>query len=74
MRTKDEIIVFQNQSHLVQEHFDKMGITPTLLEICLATDLMTRFAIEGYTPELKKRFDKMEEHIINRKRTEHSNT
>lgn len=62
-RTKDEIIVFQNQSHLVQQHFSSCGYCPTLFEIALATDLMVEFALYGYTAELRKRFDAMESHM-----------
>ena len=62
-RSKDEMIVFQNQSHLIQNHFKNCGICPDLLDVCLATDLMTQFAIYGYSPQLKERFDKMETYI-----------
>ena len=62
-RTKDEIIVFQNQSHLIQKHFNSCGICPELLDVALCTDLMTKFAIEGYSKELKERFDTMEKYL-----------
>lgn len=62
-KTKDEIIVFQNQSKLVHDYFKGCGICPDLLDVCMATDLMVRFCIEGYSPELKKRFDNMETYI-----------
>lgn len=62
-KSKDEMIVFQNQSHLVQKHFKDCGICPDLLDICLASDLMVKFAIEGYSPELKTRFDNMEKYL-----------
>lgn len=63
MRTKEQQITFQNQSHLVKQHFNDCGICPTLLDICLATDLMVLFATEGYTKELKKRFDDLETYL-----------
>lgn len=62
-RTKEQSIVFQNQSHLVQKHFQTCGICPTLLDLCLGTDLMVRFATEGYSKELKERFDAYETYI-----------
>lgn len=62
-RTQQEAIVFQNQSHLIQKHFSECGYCPTLLEIALATDLMVDFALNGYSSELKKRFDNMETHM-----------
>lgn len=62
-KTKEESIVFQNQSHLVQQHFQNCGICPDLLDICLATDLMVEFGTKGFSKELKERFDKMETYI-----------
>jgi hypothetical protein len=63
MRTKDEIIIFQNQSKLIQKHFENCGFCPTLLEIALATDVMVDFATKGPTKEVLIRFEKMEAHI-----------
>jgi len=63
MRTKDEIITFQNQSHLVQRHFQDCGVCPTLLDIALATDIMVEFANKGFSKELKNRFDNFEKYI-----------
>jgi len=63
MKSKEEQIVFQNQSHLVQKHFENCGVCPTLLDVCLATDLMVEFATKGYSKELKSRFDNMEKYL-----------
>jgi len=62
-KTKEESIVFQNQSHLVQRHFEQCGICPSLFDICICTDLMVEFATKGYSKELKTRFDNMEKYI-----------
>lgn len=62
-KTKEEQIVFQNQSHLVQKHFQDCGICPTLFDVCITTDLMVEFATKGYSKELKERFDKMERYL-----------
>jgi len=62
-RTKDEIIIFQNQSHLIQKYFESCGYCPTLLEIALATDVMVDFATKGPTKEVLTRFEKMQAHI-----------
>ena len=62
-RTKEETIIFQNQSHLVQKHFENCGICPNLFDICLATDLMVQFTSQGYSKELKERFDKLDAYI-----------
>ena len=59
-RTESQKIVFQNQSHLIQRHFDKCEICPSLIDICLGTDLMVRYATEGYSSELAERFQKFE--------------
>ena len=62
-RTKEQQIVFQNQSKLIQEHFKNCDICPDLLDICLGTDLMVRFCSEGFSGELKERFEAYEKYI-----------
>ena len=62
-RSSQHQIVFQNQSHLVQRYFEQCGICPSLEDICLATDLMTRFCQEGYTKELNELFTRFDAHI-----------
>lgn len=61
-RSKDEMIVFQNQSHLVQKYFNDCNICPDLLDIALATDIMVEFAIKGFSKELKTRFDNFQKY------------
>jgi hypothetical protein len=66
MKTKRDSqhqITFQNQSHLIERHFENRGIKPKLMDICLATDLMVRFCQEGYSKELSDLFDRFESHI-----------
>ena len=63
MRNKEEVIIFQNQSHLVQQHFKNCGVCPTLLDIALATDIMVQFVSKGYSDKLKDRFDNFEIYI-----------
>lgn len=67
-RTKDEIIIFQNQSHLVQRYFNDCNICPSLMTIALATDVMVDFAINGPTKEVLTRFEKMEAFIREEKK------
>lgn len=62
-RNKEEIIVFQNQSHLVQKYFNDCGMCPSLLTIALATDVMVDFALNGPTKSVLDRFEKMEAFI-----------
>lgn len=67
-RTKDEIIIFQNQSHLVQKYFNDCNICPSLMTIALATDVMVDFAMKGPTKEVLERFEKMEAFIREEKK------
>tara|TARA_R110000823_G_scaffold209059_1_gene339348 strand:- start:76 stop:291 length:216 start_codon:yes stop_codon:yes gene_type:complete len=62
-RSTQHQIIFQNQSHLVQRYFEQCGICPTLQDLCLATDLMSRFCQEGFTKELSELFHRFETHI-----------
>jgi hypothetical protein len=64
-RTSQHQIIYQNQSHLVQRYFDQCGICPSLLDICLATDLMTRFCQEGYSKNIEDLFKRFDTHIQN---------
>lgn len=64
-KTKEQSIVFQNQSHLVLNHFKQCGICASLKDIALGTDLMVRFATEGYSKELGETMDRYEEYIQN---------
>lgn len=66
-RTKEEIIIFQNQSHLVQKYFTECGVCPTLFEIALATDIMVDFAMNGPTTKVKDRFSSFETYLKERK-------
>jgi len=67
-RTKEEQIVFQNQSHLVQKYFNDCGYCPSLLTIALATDVMVDFCINGPNKDVLNRFEKMENYIKDEKR------
>ena len=62
-KTRDEAIIFQNQSHLVQKHFNDCGICPELIDINLATSLQVQFVINGFTKELSERFQSFEKYI-----------
>ena len=73
-KTKDEIIVFQNQSHLVQKYFNDCGICPDLLDIALATDIMVDFAVKGFSKELKTRFDNFQIYCDGKYKSNLSNT
>jgi hypothetical protein len=62
-RSSQHQIIFQNQSHLVQRYFESCKICPSLHDIALATDLMTRFCQEGYSKELADLFNRFDDHI-----------
>jgi len=63
VKTREETIVFQNQSHLVQRYFQECNICPSLKDICLGTDLMVKFATQGYSKELSETMDRYQEYI-----------
>jgi len=64
MKTREETIIWQNQSHLIQRHFSNCGICPDLYDICLATDIMVEFAQKGHSKELMERFTNYEKYIM----------
>jgi hypothetical protein len=68
-RSKEEQIIFQNQSHLVQKWFQDCGVCPTLFEIALATDVMVDFAMTGPSKEVQERFTKLEAYIKSNRNT-----
>jgi hypothetical protein len=63
MRTKEETIIFQNQSHLIQEYFKNCNVCPDLLDIVLATDIMVLYITDGYSKSLNVRFDNFQKYI-----------
>lgn len=69
IRTKEQSIVYQNQSHLAQKYFEMCGICPELHDICLVSDLLTEYALNGNTTQLKQRFIKMETYLDEKYRT-----
>tara|TARA_R110002167_G_scaffold330807_1_gene537471 strand:- start:553 stop:1065 length:513 start_codon:yes stop_codon:yes gene_type:complete len=62
-KTRDEAIIFQNQSHLVQAYFKDCGICPDLFDINLGADLQVQFAIQGFSKELMERFKSFQTYI-----------
>ena len=62
-KTRDEAIIFQNQSHLVQKHFSDCGICPELIDINLATALQVQFVINGFSKDLSDRYQAFEGYI-----------
>ena len=66
-RPDQDRIMFQNQSHLVENYFNNHGIKPDLYDICLATDLMVEYAKFGSkSQQVKERFDKFQLYIKNK--------
>ena len=66
-RTKEQQIIFQNQSHLVQKWFNDCGVCPTLFDLALATDVMVDFALKGPEKEVIERFTKLEKYLEGKK-------
>lgn len=63
MRTKEECIVWQNQSHLVQRYLDSKGYNAPLSEICRITDVMTEYALSGRTKEALQKLDAVDNYL-----------
>lgn len=63
MRTKEEQIVWQNQSHLARQWFADCGRCPELFDICLVTDVLVAFCQQGPTKDVQERMDKMKKYI-----------
>ena len=63
-RENQDRIMFQNQSHLVENYFSHQGIKPELYDICLATDLMVEYVKYGSTSkDVRRRFEGFQEYI-----------
>ena len=63
-RTDQDRIMFQNQSHLIQNYFNNCGVCPDLYDLGLATDLMVEYVKYGSKSEpLKERFNKFQDYI-----------
>ena len=66
-RSNTDRIMFQNQSHLVENYFNHQEIKADLYDICLATDLMVEYTKWGSKHEqLKDRFVKFQSYIQNK--------
>ena len=64
MRTKDEQIMWQNQSHLSRQWFYDCGIKcPDLFDICLVTDVLIDYCQNGPTTQVQERLEKMKTYI-----------
>lgn len=63
-REKEDRIMWQNQSHLIQKYFSDCGVCPDLWDICLATDLIVEYIKTGRSNEnLKRSFENMQKYI-----------
>jgi len=61
--TKDEQIIFQNQSRLVMDWFTTCGICADILDINMVTDLQVIWITKGFSKELKERYDLMNKYL-----------
>lgn len=65
MRTKDESIVWQNQSHLVQKYIQDRGIKISLTDMCRITDVMMEYALKGRDKDTLNKLDAVEAYLKN---------
>lgn len=56
-RTKEQSIVWQNQSHLAMNYLSSCGICPSLFELCRVTDVLMEYAMEGRTDIVVKKLE-----------------
>ena len=67
MKTKEETITWQNQSHLVQRYLESNNIPATLLDICRITDVMSEYALNGRTKEVLQKLEAVDKFIKEKK-------
>jgi len=61
--SKDQQIIFQNQSRLIMDWFNHCGICPDIMDINLVTDLQVIWITEGYSKDLKERYDQLTKYL-----------
>lgn len=61
--SKDQQIIFQNQSRLVMDWFTNCGICPDIMDINMVSDLQVIWITEGYSKDLKERYDLMDNYL-----------
>ena len=63
MKTKEESVSWQNQSHLVQRFLEWKGYDATLTEICRITDVMSEYALNGRTKEVTEKLEAVDKYL-----------
>lgn len=63
MRTREEQIVWQNQSHLARQWFQDCNRCADLLDICMVTDVLVQFCQTGPTKETQERMKVMKDFL-----------
>jgi len=63
MRQREEAIVWQNQSHLVQRYAEQRGLNLTLFDICRVTDVMTEYVITGRDKSVTQKLEAIESYF-----------
>lgn len=61
--SKDQQIIFQNQSRLIMDWFNSCGICPDIMDINMVSDLQVIWITEGYSKDLKERYDLMDNYL-----------
>jgi hypothetical protein len=63
MRSNEDRIMFQNQSHLVQKYFADCGICPSMWDLARMTDVMVMYVKHGRCEVTETAFKRADEHI-----------
>lgn len=67
MKTKEESVSWQNQSHLVQRYVETNNYDVSLLDICRITDVMSEYALNGRTKEVLSKLEAIDKYLKEKK-------
>ena len=63
MASKDEQIIRQSQIKLALDYFTACGVCPSLTDLMSITTMLEQYIKDGYSKELKAKFEKIDEFI-----------
>jgi len=63
MRSKDESITWQNQSHLVQRYLENRKLNLPLTDMCRITDVMVEYVLQGREKNVMVKLEAVEKYL-----------
>jgi len=63
IRTKEQSIVWQNQSHLAMSYFNSCGLCPSIFDLCRVTDVLMDYAMNGRTEQSVKKLEAVDKYL-----------